>query len=606
MRTTLLLILFAAASAAQSPDGSQLYATHCARCHETDQTGWAARRQILAKFPPEAIQTQLHLGFMSFVAKLSAGEVRAIATYITGKPAPEFRMPVAPKPEGICPASSAPPPNLLIGPRWNGWGVDYDNSRFQPAGMAQLKPDDISKLKLKWAFAFPIAMAAYSQPVVAGGRLFAGSINGNIYSLDANTGCTHWVYPASPAGVRAAISIGPGVAGARFTAYAGDNTASVHALDALQGTVLWKTKIDDHPFARITGSPQLFSGKLFVPLASLEEAAATSPKYECCTFQGSVVALDSATGKQLWKTRMIATPPHPTAKNPNGTQMHGPSGAAVWSAPTLDTKRGLLYVSTGDHYSDPEEGWGISIVALEMSTGKIAWAKKMLTGDRWNVACISSDKTNCPKKEGPDFDFGSSPVLRTMPNGTQVLLAGQKSGDLHFLDPDKNGDLIRTVHVGEGGILGGIEWGPAADTQRTYVSISGVDFKNPEAGGGITALQIATGEKLWHTPAPKLTCLDNPPCRAAQPAAVTSIPGAVFSGSLDGHLRAYGATDGKLLWDYDTRKPYQTVNHVPGMGGSLNSAGVTIVNGTLFVNSGYGFLGGAAGNVLLAFTIDGK
>jgi polyvinyl alcohol dehydrogenase (cytochrome) len=605
MRPILFLVLSIALAQAQ-PDGSALYAKHCARCHEVDQSGWAPRRQVLAKQPPEAILGQLHLGFMSLVATLTDDEKRALASYITGKPAPEFRMPPAPKPEGLCAPGSSTTPDLLMGPRWNGWGIDLDNSRFQTAAMAQLNAADIPRLKLKWAFAFPLAPAAWSQPVVAGGRVFAGSMNGAIYSLDANTGCTHWSYMASPAGVRAAITIGPGVAGSRFTAYAGDITATVHAIDALNGTLLWKTKIDDHPLARVTGAPQLHDGRLYVPLASMEEAAAANPKYECCTFRGSVVAIDAATGEPIWKTHLIDSKPRPTQKNVNGTQQWGPSGAAVWSAPTIDLQGGLLYVSTGDYYSDPEEGWGVSIVAIEMNTGKIAWAKKALTGDRWNVACISGDKVNCPKREGPDFDFGSSPILRRLANGKQVLLAGQKSGDLHFLDPDQRGAIIRTVKAGKGGILGGIEWGPAADAGRVYVAISGHDWKKPAAGGGLSAFQIATGERLWHTPAPKPACLANPPCSAAQPAAVTAIPGAVFSGSLDGHLRAYSSADGRILWDFDTRKAYDTVNRYPGQGGSLNGPGVTVAGGVVFANSGYGFLGGSAGNVLLAFTVDGK
>ena len=604
-----LLILAATVefSRAQVPQGAQLYARHCARCHETDQSGFAQRREVLAQLPPEAILGNLHLGFMSLVATLTDEEKRALASYITGKPAPVFQMPVAPPPQGLCSGPAAASSDLLSGPRWNGWGVDFDNARFQPAAMAQLSAADLPRLKLKWAFAFPLALASWAQPVVAGGRVFAGSMNGHIYSLDAKTGCTYWSYAASPAGARSAVVLGPGVAGAKFTAYAGDMTGTVHALDALTGKLLWKTKLDEHPIARITGAPQLHQGKLYVPVASMEEAAAANPKYECCTFRGSLAALDAATGKILWQTHMIPSPARRTQKNSAGTQNWGPSGAAIWSAPTLDTRRGLLYAGTGDFYSDPEEGWGMSIVAVETATGKIAWGKKIATGDRWNVACFAGDKINCPKREGPDLDFGSSPILRRLANGREVLLAGQKSGELHFLDPDKRGELIRTVKVGASGFLGGIEWGPSADADRAYVAISGIDGKNQNAGGGLTAIQIATGEKLWHSPAPKPNCPLGPPCRAAQAAAVTTIPGAVFSGSLDGHLRVYSSADGRLLFDVDTRKPYpNTVNKVPGMGGSLNGAGVTVVGGTVFVNSGYGYLGGSAGNVLLAFTVDGR
>jgi len=241
-----------------------------------------------------------------------------------------------------------------------------------------------------------------------------------------------------------------------------------------------------------------------------------------------------------------------------------------------------------------------------LGSGKIAWGSKLLKGDRWTVACIAGDKLGCPKGEGPDHDFGSSPILHTLSSGQQVILAGQKSGMLHVLDPERQGAVIRQIRVGKGGVLGGIEWGPAADGERVYVAISDIDRNNPEAGGGLTAIQIATGEKLWHMPAPKPACLGEHGCSAAQPSAVTAIPGVVFSGSLDGHLRAYTSASGELLWDLDTRKPFPTVNNVPGRGGSINGAGPTVVGGMLFVNSGYGFLGGAEGNVLLAFSVDGR
>jgi polyvinyl alcohol dehydrogenase (cytochrome) len=246
------------------------------------------------------------------------------------------------------------------------------------------------------------------------------------------------------------------------------------------------------------------------------------------------------------------------------------------------------------------------VVAIDLAAGKVAWQRKFLEGDRWNVGCISNDKTACPEKEGPDLDFGSSPILHTLANGKQVLLAGQKSGVLHIIDASNPPALIRQVRVAQGGILGGIEWGPAADLDKVYVAISDLKWGDPMTGGGLTALQIGTGEQVWHVPAPKPACLGERGCSAAQPAAVTVIPGVVFSGSLDGHLRAWSSSGGKLLWDLDTRKTFTTVNNVPGRGGSLNGPGPTVAGGMVLVNSGYGFFGGAAGNVLLALTVDGK
>ncbi len=590
----------------QSPDGAAVYARHCARCHELDKTGWAVRREALGKLPIEAIQSQLHVGLMGAFATLTDPEKLAVASYLAGKAAEPFRTPAAPAPQGFCTAGTASKADLLSGPRWNGWGASLANGRFQPADMAGLTADQVPHLKLKWAFGFPLAPAAYSQPVVMGGRVFVGSMNGAVYSLDAGSGCTYWIYQASTAGVRSAVSIGARSGSTGFTAYFGDLEGAVHAVDAITGKGLWKVRVDEHPWARITGAPQLYEGRLYVPVASLEEVPAANPKYECCTFRGSLVALDPESGKQIWKTYVIPAAPRPTRRNSAGTQLWGPSGGGVWSAPTIDAKRRLIYIGTGDHYSDPEEGFGDSVVAVEMDSGKIAWGRKLLEGDRWNTGCMAGDKVGCPKGEGPDFDFGSSPILQTLAGGRQVLLAGQKSGVLHILDPDRRGASVRQVPVGKGGILGGIEWGPASDNEKIYVAVSDIDRNHPEAGGGLTAIQIATGEKIWHVPAPKPPCLGQPGCSAAQPSAVTTMPGAVFSGSLDGHLRAYATADGKLLWDLDTRKPFPTVNNVPGNGGSMNGAGPTVVGGMLFVNSGYGFFGGAPGNVLLAFSVDGR
>ncbi len=590
----------------QTPDGAKLFSQHCARCHGGDESHWAPARETLTKLPPEAILANLHIGFMSMMATLTPAEKGALAAYLSGKPVRPFEMPAAAAPEGFCPADSSMMPDLLKGPRWNGWGVDLVNSRFQPAEMAGLSAEDVPKLKLKWAFGFPMAPAAWSQPVVMGGRVFVGSINGAVYSLDARTGCTYWIYQASPAGVRSAVNIGRSAGDGRFVAYFGDLAATVHAVDAVTGKVIWKSKVDEHPLARVTGAIQLHEGRLYVPVASLEEAASGNPKYECCTFRGNMVALDAETGKQIWKTYMIPEAPHPTRRTAGGTQLWGPSGAGVWSAAAVDTKRGLLYAGTGDNYSDPDGGFSDAIVAIEMASGKIAWGRQVQGADRWNLACLAGDKVTCPKTAGPDFDFGASPVLHTLANGKQVILAGQKSGILRTLDPDHEGAELRQIRVGKGGMLGGIEWGFAADQEKAYVAVSDLDWVHPEAGGGLTAVQIATGEKVWHVAPPRPACMGERGCSAGQPSAVTAIAGVVFSGSLDGHLRAYAAADGKLLVDIDTRKPFETVNNVPGQGGSLDAAGPTVAGGTVFVNSGYGFLGGATGNVLLAFTVDGR
>ena len=353
-----------------------------------------------------------------------------------------------------------------------------------------------------------------------------------------------------------------------------------------------------------------------MPVTSLEEAGGAEATYQCCTFRGNVVALNATTGKQIWKTYTIQQKLKPTWKNAKGVQQYGPAGAGVWASPTLDPERGVLYATTGDDYADPPSNASDAIIAMSMKTGKIQWITQCLKGDAFNIACTAADKTNCPKANGPDLDFGSSPILRII-DGKRVVLAGQKSGMLHAVDPDNKGKFLWQKRVGKGGLIGGIQWGPAADSNQIYVALSDIGVKLVEdpdvgskseldstVGGGMFAYSIANGEKTWETPPPG--CGDRKNCSPAQSAAVSVIPGAVFSGSVDGHLRAYGTEDGKIVWDFDAVKEFKTVNGVPANGGSFDGAGPTVVDGVLYTYSGYGMWGGQPGNVLLAFSVDGK
>jgi polyvinyl alcohol dehydrogenase (cytochrome) len=487
---------------------------------------------------------------------------------------------------------------------WNGWGVDHANSRFQPASMAGLEAAQVPRLKLKWSFGFPGASVAFGQPTVVAGRLWFGSADGAVYSVDARSGCIYWTYKAA-ASVRSAISVGVSRSG-RYDVYFGDVQANVYALDAQTGALLWKIKVDDHPYARITGAPVLHTSRLFVPVSSVEEVPAGNAQYACCTFRGSLVAIDIEAGKTIWKTYTIPDPPKPTRKNTAGAQMHGPSGAAVWSPPTLDLNRRAVYVATGNGYSDPPTGYTDAILAFDMDTGSLRWAQQMTPADGWNFACISPNKASCPETAGEDFDFGAPPVLRDLPDGRSLLVVGQKSGIVHALDPDRKGKVAWQTRVGKGSALGGVEWGAAADRETFYVPVSDFSRTHPEAGGGLFALRIATGEKVWAALPPKPACLGKPGCSAAQMAPPTLIPGVVFSGSMDGHLRAYDTRDGKIIWDFDTLREFETVNGVSARGGSLNATGPTVAAGMVYANSGYGVLGGMPGNVLLAFSVDGK
>jgi polyvinyl alcohol dehydrogenase (cytochrome) len=590
-----LFLFCVAASVCAAQDAKALFDKHCAGCHQQGTPARAPLPAALALLSKERILATLELGsMMAQGAALTSAERSALAGYLAGPGKVEVRAE-----GGDCPAAT-----FSISPReagWSGWGVDLANTRFQPAKAAGLDRERVGRLTLKWAFGFAFQTSALAQPVVAGGRVFVGSAGGAVYSLDAKTGCRYWSFKA-PLMARTAISIEARGEG-RYALYFGDVKANVYALDAQTGKLLWQTQVDQHTYARVTGAPALYNGRLFVPVSSVEEAPAQNVKYPCCTFRGSVVAIDTKTGKQLWKSYTIPDPPKATRVSAAETQLSGPAGAAIWSAPTLDLKRKAIYVATGNSYTSPADRHTDSIIAFDMETGSMLWSQQMTPNDGWNFSCFSPNKASCPDSPGEDLDFGSSPILKNV-KGRDLLIVGQKSGMVHALDPGQMGKVVWQTRIGRGGALGGVEWGPAVDDENVYAALSDQTSRKPEMGGGMFALRLATGEKVWDTPAPRPACLGKPGCTAAQMAAVTAIPGVVFSGSMDGHLRAYETGGGKIIWDYDTLRDFETVNGVQGHGGSLNAAGPTIAGGMLFVNSGYGALGGMPGNVLLAFAVE--
>jgi polyvinyl alcohol dehydrogenase (cytochrome) len=586
-------------AAIASPEGAEVYKQKCAVCHDNPQDRIPPLFLIRRRSAEDVIQTLTAGAMKQQAAGLTADQIRALAIHLTGKlPGSATQV----KLEANECKDNGRPVNLN-GAQWNGWGRDSDNSRYQPK--PGIKAEDIAKLKVKWAWAHPGPMAT-GQPTIIGDRLFVTTEVGQIFCLNAQTGCAYWTMNAGAA-VRASISVGPLPVGSpvRFAVYFGDEKSTVQALDASTGKLLWKTKVEDHILSRITGSPLLYRNRIYVPVSSFEETAGRDAKYECCKFRGSIVALDAYTGKIIWKSYTVQDDPKPFKKNSAGTQMYGPAGGAIWSAPTLDLKRKLIYAGTGNSYTDVETHHSDAIIALDMETGKLKWTNQVTPKDNFLVGCRQRGLGNCPEEAGPDYDFGSSPVLRTLPSGKQVILAGQKSGVIYALDPDNNGKTLWQVKVGNGGALGGIEWGFAADEENVYVPVA--DVSGEARKPGLTALKIATGEILWSAPAPKAACSWGASrCNNSQSAAATAIPGAVFSGTADGRLRAYSTRDGSILWEYDTAQPIETVNGGRTKGGALDGGGPTVAAGILYTNSGYGRLVGQPGNLLIAFTVDGK
>lgn len=510
-------------------------------------------------------------------------------------------QPAAPA-AGACVAPAAPIGDLASQPMWNGWGNDLMSSRFQDEKHAGLTAADVPRLALKWAFGFAGTGTASGQPAVAAGRVFVGSTNTQFYALDLKTGCTYWSVKAE-AGVRTAPSLArlPVGGAMRTLVMFGDVRAHVYALDADTGAQVWKVRVDEHAAARITGAPTYHDGRLYVPVSSIEELPGAGETYPCCTFRGSVVALDAATGVQIWKTYTIPEAPTVVGKNAAGIDLWKPAGAAVWSAPTIDVERGRLYVATGNAYTEPAAPTSDAVLALDLASGRILWVQQATPNDAFLVRC-KPGIGNCPQELGPDHDFGSSPILRVLPGGRRLLTLGQKSGVVYGLAPDEGGRMLWQMRAGKGGALGGVEWGSAADDRHVYVPVSDV-LQPPADAGGLFALDLLTGTPVWHTPAPPRTCTSGPGCSGAQSAAASVMPGVVFSGAIDGHLRAYSTADGRILWDFDTMRPFETVNGVKAQGGSIDAAGPVIAGGFVLTNSGYGQWLGKPGNVLLAFAV---
>jgi polyvinyl alcohol dehydrogenase (cytochrome) len=604
------LVLCALAWPASADDGPTLYKQLCATCHDTGLNR-APTRDVLQAMTPERVLTAMESGAMLSMASGRTGvERRAIAEFVTGKTFSEA-FSTTPSPQAMCKAAAGEFANPLTGAMWNGWGANTQNTRYQDDKMAGITAADVPKLKLKWAFGFPGELSADGQPSVAGGRVFVGTQSGTVYALSAATGCVHWTFRAEAA-VRAAITIAR-LDQSRYVAFVGDRAANVYALDAATGAMLWKSHVDDHPFARVTASPTFYNGRLYVGIASGEETAGAVAEYECCTFRGSLVALDAANGSRVWKTYTMDEPQR-RGKNRIGTQQWGPSGAPIWSSPAIDAQKNAVYVTTGNNYSGPANDRSDAFMAFDIATGKILWFRQMTAADDWNTACRLTDQTNCTNKDAPDHDFASPPILVSLPNGRRAIVAGQKSGVVHALDPDQEGKILWQDRVGKGGINGGVQWGSAADGSNVYVALSDLGriavpnsqatVPDPEEGGGMFAIKLDTGQRVWQTPPPR-ACRTRDRCSPAQSAAVSAIPGVVFSGAIDGHLRAYSTNNGSIVWDVDTVQTYKTVNGVPGKGGSLNVAGPAISGGTVIINSGY-VQNGMPGNVLLAYTVDGK
>ncbi|MDB5397320.1 MAG: pvadh [Rhodospirillales bacterium] len=589
--------------------GASLYAERCAQCHDHAVDRIPPRTFLSLVKTPDQVVRALTTGIMqSQAAGLSGNQINSLAAFITGKTTGATDDP---DPEANRCAKPAGP--IALNPSdWNGWGHDIENSRFQRE--AGLSAADVPRLKVKWVFAYP-GHVAEGQPTVVGDRLFVGGRAGRVFALNAKTGCTYWSLMAE-ASVRSAISVGAMPAGspARFAAYFSTDNGYLRAVDAETGKPIWSTRVEDYPTTRLTGSPTLYQGRLFVPLSSFEEVSAVDPKYACCTFRGGVVAVDGTTGLILWKTHTIAAEPKQFATNATGTALIGPAGAAIFSAPTIDPRRKLVYVGTGNSYTQLSVDSANAIMALDLETGARRWVAQVMAGD--NICPKAQTAADCART-GPDFDFAAPPILQHQADGRDILIAISKAGTVYAFDPDRSGKILWQENLGPGSRTAGPS-GLAGDDRYFYAGSADALPQPGVAVGGISGLEIATGRVLWRVPGPPPVCAWGNEtnalakaygavgCTSAQPGALALIPGVVFSGSADGHMRAFSTKDGAKLWDFDTAaQAYHAVNGTTATGGSIGGGVEAVANGVLYVNSGSAGVH-QPGNVLIAFTVDGK
>ena len=582
-------------------DGMALYQEHCAACHD-GQVPRAPHMITFSTIGADTILNAMNNGVMRVQASaLSATEREVLAGFLAG----EAMAP--PKPILAC----ADPMNELASSdaaAMQGWGGNAKNRRHSDG--AGLDRNNVDQLALKWVFAYPGALRARSQPLVHDGVIFVGSQSGDIYALDLESGCAHWTYSAG-AEVRSSLSLGLVPGRDDPVLYMGDFSATVHAIDASDGSLVWRASVGVHPDATITGSPKLHEGSLYVPISSSEWATAADPGYACCTFRGGVASVDVASGELNWRAHVIEEPAVETGEtNPFGAARKGPAGAPVWNSPTIDAERGVLYVGTGEGYTSPAADTSDAVLAFSLATGERQWAKQLLGGDAWNMACFIGEAANCPEEDGPDLDIGASTVLWSG-GERDYLLVGQKSGDVYALDPDNGGTVVWHNKVGRGGFLGGVHWGMSANDDSLFVPIADTTITGRFTGPvspGIHALDPASGEVRWYTPS-VADCEGKSPipvCDQGMSAAITSTDQLVFAGSLDGNLNVYDSLSGEILWSFDTFGDFESVSGDTALGGSIESDGPVLYKGHVLINSGYQFGARMPGNALMVFSLPPK
>lgn len=493
------------------------------------------------------------------------------------------------------------------------FGIDLRSTGYMNAQQAGLNSRDLGNMELAWAVAFPnVSTLRGVAPIVGSTLFFGANETGKLLAMNTQSACVKWVYDAG-APISNSVTFGELGEGGRKALVFAVGRGQVQAVDARTGEKIWESQAGHSKRAGITGAPVLYKNRVIIPLTASGVGSGANPDYECCDEHGAVALLDAASGKKLWTWHTMKNAEYTGRVTPDGVRQRGPSGAPIWSTPSVDVKRGLIYVGSGQNTSLPATNTSDSILAIDIESGKLQWGFQALANDIWHFGCkVPWEKSgpHCPRPEESvlkDYDFGASPIIATTRKGKDIILAGQKSGDVWALDPDHEGKVIWHQRFGRGTALGGVHWGMAIDGERLFVPISDPHINGEVPEPGLNGLDISTGKVLWRTPVEadcgngrkeRFAACDGRYGLSASPLAIDQ---SVVAASLDGKLYVFDGKSGKIVWQYDTLRDFDTLNGVKGSGGSIDSHSIFAGNGMLFVNSGYGKFGQPAGNVLLAF-----
>jgi len=608
--------------------GGKLFDKHCASCHDNPAMH-APSREALSGFSKETVMIALEFGKMQpMAAHLSKQERGLIAMYLAGSaPVNEWVE------DNLCAAPATEDRTEYVA----NWGLGAHNQRFVPDQLAGINRDNVASLELAWSLAFPRVTDMRSQPAIIGDTLYFGDKTGKLYAIDRLSGCIR-AHTKVLSGIRSAITVATLNNGKKMLVFA-DSMASIFAVDPNTLDIIWQAAARIYQTSVITGSISYHDDRLFVPVSSYEVAVSGSPTHICCKSHGGVIALDAVSGKRLWEWHGTADASL-QGKNADGMNLYGPSGVSVWSTPTIDAKRNRLYIGTGENLSHPATDTSDAIIALDMDNGELAWRFQAIADDVWNAACLNNG-ANCPENAGGDFDFGASLIIAQLPGGGDILLAGQKSGDVFALDPDPagtDGRVLWSRRISNAAIgpslaqtttNGGIHWGMALSGERLIVAASDPERQRPQyvPKPGLHALNLRDGEVLWNHPVERGCVIEeaNKPMigllnmRAGKKpaleelyrcsfyyglsAAITATSELAFSAGLDGKVRAFDIVSGEILWQTETARAFATTNGVKGHGGAIDVGGQVVADGWLYVQSGYSMFGQLPGNVLLAYKV---